>query len=145
MSLNLAPLVDVMMCLIIFFLLASALVDVQAAAVNLPEAAAAEQIPEGEMRNRVVITVRPDQAGGAEYLVRQWDGRKITESRLNPADLETLLTEHAQRASRLGQKPRCVVRADEALRYDAVEIVLRACGLAQVPEVVFYAEPLEAD
>ena len=58
MTLNLAPMVDVMMCLIIFFLLASKLVDAQHRPLNLPYARAALEVGRGELGPRVVTTTR---------------------------------------------------------------------------------------
>ncbi len=139
MTLNLAPMVDVMMCLIIFFLLASKLAD--HAPVALPWAVAARTVRPGEITNPVTITVRPARDGGdrAEYLVKSWDGRKVTEQALQPRDIEQLLQAHAARATRDGQPLRGVIRADRAVRYRHVEVVLRACGLARIPSVVFQA------
>ena len=132
MTLNLAPMVDVMMCLIVFFLLASKLAD--HAPVDLPWAAAAKSVKPGEITNPVTITVRPAGEGGdaAEYLVKSWDGQKVTEQALRPQDIDPLLQSHAARAAREGQQLRCVIRADRAVRYRHVEVVLRACGLAKI-------------
>lgn len=139
MTLNLAPMVDVMMCLIVFFLLASKLAD--HAAVDLPWAVAAKSVKPGEITNPVTITVRPAGGDGdvAEYLVKSWDGQKVTEQALQPRDIDQLLQAHAARAAREGQPLRCVIRADRAVRYKHVEVVLRACGLAKIASVVFQA------
>ncbi|MBN2447607.1 MAG: biopolymer transporter ExbD, partial [Phycisphaerae bacterium] len=60
MTLNLAPMVDVMMCLIIFFLLASQLVDSENFEMKLPWAAAAETVAQSELGRRVTINVVRD-------------------------------------------------------------------------------------
>jgi biopolymer transport protein ExbD len=137
MTLNLAPMVDVMMCLIIFFLLASKLADEMD--VQLPWAVAAETPEEVALGNRITLSVR--RAGAAldevEYSVRDWDGEKITNRFLTPNDVMVLLRARALRAEQAGQTLRCVINADREVPYAAVEVLLRACGLAKISNVVF--------
>lgn len=137
MTLNLAPMVDVMMCLIIFFLLASKLAD--EFPVDLPWAIAATQVEGSDLGNRVTITIRRVDAGDAvaEYVVRDWDGQQVVERQLLPAEVTELLSLRAERAAREGHKLRCVIRADRLVQYKHVEVVLRGCGLAQISDVVF--------
>lgn len=139
MTLNLAPMVDVMMCLIIFFLLAAKMVAAEHRPIDLPWAIAAKKVESSDLGTRVTITVR--RAGGAddaaEYVVVDWDGQRIVERALQPAEVQTLLQARAARASRENQKLRCVIRADRMAMYKHVEVVLRACGLAQISDVVF--------
>ena len=146
MTLNLAPMVDVMMCLIIFFLLASKLVDAQHRPVNLPYAKAATEIERGELGRRVVINVqaRSDDPLKADYIVEAWDGKNITERRLEPGDVEGYLQARAEsaRAAAAGNPDdaiRCVIRADQEVCYAHVEVVLRGCGLAKISKVTFSA------
>lgn len=141
MILNLAPMVDVMMCLIIFFLLAARMVAAEHHPVDLPWAQAAKEVEPGDLGTRVTITVRRAHDGDdqAEYVVADWDGEQIVERVLAPTDVERLLQARAARAARAGQKPRCVIRADRLVMYKHVEVVLRACGLAQIRDVVFSA------
>ena len=137
MTLNLAPMVDVMMCLIIFFLLASKLSD--EFPIDLPWAVAAKEVDRSDLGNRVTITIRrvDERDEAAEYVVRDWDGQQVTERRLLPAEVTGLLQARATRAKRDNQPLRCVVRADRMVLYEHVEVVLRACGLAQIADVVF--------
>jgi biopolymer transport protein ExbD len=139
MTLNLAPMVDVMMCLIIFFLLASKMVAAERYPVDLPWAAAGKQVEQSDLGQRVTITVRKakDSDESAEYVVVDWDGRQIVERVLLPSELETLLQNRAVRAARENQKLRCVIRADRMVMYKHVEYVLRGCGLAQIRDIVF--------
>ena len=141
MTLNLAPMVDVMMCLIIFFLLASKLVDAQHRPLNLPYARAALEVRRGELGPRVVINVRPsdDDPLRAEYIVKAWDGRSITERMLQPEEIGEYLQARADRAAALKSDLRCVSRADQDVAYGHVEVVLRGCGLAKIAKVVFSA------
>jgi biopolymer transport protein ExbD len=139
MTLNLAPMVDVLMCLIIFFLLASKMAAAEHYAVDLPWALAARNVEASDLGTRVTITVRRSHGGDdqAEYVVADWDGTRIVERRLAPGDVEALLQARAARTGHAGQKLRCVVRADRLVMYKHVEVVLRACGLAQIRDVVF--------
>lgn len=141
MTLNLAPMVDVMMCLIIFFLLASKLVAVENDPIRLPWAVAAQELDPTELGQRVTITVRPAAGGGdgAEYVVADWDGQQVVRRALQPEEVEGLLAARAARAGREGTKLRCVIRADEQVMYKHVEVVLRGCGRAKIADVVFSA------
>jgi biopolymer transport protein ExbD len=141
MTLNLAPMVDVMMCLIIFFLLASKLVDAQHRPLNLPYAQAAREVSRGELKTRVVINIRPsaDDPLRADYVVEGWDGRRITEHVLQPDEISAYLQARAARAAERDTELRCVIRADEDVAYGHIEVVLRGCGLAKVAKVVFSA------
>jgi biopolymer transport protein ExbD len=141
MTLNLAPMVDVMMCLIIFFLIASKMVAAEHHPVELPWAVAAKEVEAGDLGNRVTITVRHvgDAEQRAEYVVADWDGQQVIERSLQPGEVETLLQVCAARAAGESRKLRCVIRADQAVMYTHVEVVLRACGLARISDVVFSA------
>lgn len=138
MTLNLAPLVDVMMCLIVFFLLASKMVAAELNPVNLAWAVASRPVEPGDLGDRVTVTVRRGLAEEtAEYVVAEWDGTQIVERSLSPAEIEKLLVARAGAARDRGRELRCVVRADRMIRYRHVESVLRACGLAKIRNVVF--------
>ena len=139
MTLNLAPMVDVMMCLIIFFLLASKLVQAEQFKVDLPWAVKANEVESSDLGARVSITVRrvDEQDEQAQYVVVEWDGEAIVERVLAPQDIEALLRARAVRAAQDNQKIRCVVRADRMVMYRHVEVVLRACGFANISDVVF--------
>jgi biopolymer transport protein ExbD len=141
MTLNLAPMVDVMMCLIIFFLLASRLVDAQHRPLSLPYAQAALEVDLGKLGPRVVINVRPSPTDPlhAEYVVQGWDGRRITEHTLPSDEIEKYLRVRAELAAQRKEDLRCVIRADEQVAYGHVEVVLRGCGLARIDKVVFSA------
>jgi biopolymer transport protein ExbD len=140
MTLNLAPMVDVMMCLIIFFLLASKLAS-EHFPVDLPWAVAAKDVEESAVGDQVTITVRraENRDDEAEYVVTDWDGKRIIERSLEPQEVERLLQARAIIAQRNSQAVRCVIRADRNVMYRHVEIVLRACGLARINRIVFSA------
>jgi biopolymer transport protein ExbD len=58
---------------------------------------------------------------------------------MKPEEVEGLVKTRAARAKAEGNTLRCVIRADQQVQYQHVEVVLRACGLAQVKDVVFSA------
>ncbi len=140
MTLNLAPMVDVMMCLIIFFLLASKMVSAQYR-IEPPWAVAAKEVEGSNLGNRVTITVgrSPQNENEPAYVVTDWDGKQIVDRILQPDELDGLIRTRAARATAEGQQLRCVIRADQLVKYQHVEAVLRACGLAKVKDVVFTA------
>jgi biopolymer transport protein ExbD len=142
MELNLAPMVDVMMCLIIFFILASKLVDAESREIKLPYAVAAKEIERSELGQRVVINVRPalEQGADAEYVVTGWDGQNIIERILLPGDVEPYLKMKATRPGVILEELRCVIRADQGVRYQDVEVVLKGCGMAKIQHIIFSAK-----
>ncbi|MEO1511938.1 MAG: biopolymer transporter ExbD, partial [Planctomycetota bacterium] len=101
---NVTPLIDVVMVLIIFYLVVGHLVLERRGDIDLPEATAGEQ--EDTTREPIVIAVRTD---GAIAL----DGRDV--GRL---DLERALLNEAGRPVQ--------VRADRAIRYELVRPVIEA-------------------
>ena len=141
MTLNLAPMVDVMMCLIVFFLLASKIVDAEHRPLNLAYAKAALESKPGESGPRVVINVRPAENDGlrAEYVVMAWDGRNLTERTLDRDEIAAYLQGRSRLAAERGDELRCVIRADQDVAYGHVEVVLRGCGLAKIGKIVFSA------
>ncbi|MFO0840228.1 MAG: biopolymer transporter ExbD [Phycisphaerae bacterium] len=142
MTLNLAPMVDVMMCLIIFFLLAGSLVDAEHQAIELPFAVSAEPVERSALGTRVTINVRraPGAKDGlpAEYVVAGWDGQNIVERLLPPEQIADFLRARAAEAT--PDSPiRCLIRAEQEVSYRDIEVVLRGCGLAKIAKVVFGA------
>lgn len=140
MTLNLAPMVDVMMCLIIFFLIASQLATAEFD-VDLPWAAGAKVVERSELGNPVTIGVRraADGSDAAEYLVADWDGEQVVHRTLTPEALDALLMKRARLAQGSQDTLRCVIYADQDVEFRFVERVLRACGVAQISKIVFPA------
>lgn len=142
LTLNLAPMVDVMMCLIVFFLLGSSLVLQEARPVDLPWAASAATVEMGELGNRIVVNVRRGAGEDeAELLIAGWDGERVTETRYQPEQLRVYLTTIAGATRARKEEVRCVVRADRDVAYRHVEGVLKACGAAKIARVVFSVNP----
>lgn len=140
MTLNLAPMVDVMMCLIIFFLLASRIVSAEYRALRLPYAHSAAEIERHELGQRVVINVRPSLTSprDAEYCVQTFDGQRISEKVLAADQVATFLQTRAAQVADPSSL-RCLIRADKSIAWGHVEVVVKGCGLAKIAKVVFSA------
>ncbi|MBK8915333.1 MAG: biopolymer transporter ExbD [Phycisphaerales bacterium] len=139
LTLNLAPMVDVMMCLIIFFILAGDIVKSDHRQLDMPFALAAATTDTSRLGPRVVINiVTPPGGGAAEYRVTGWDGEQIVDRVITPDEVAPLLAQRAADARRDGPGDlRCVIRAHRDARYRDVELVLRGCGLAKIRGIVF--------
>ena len=130
LGLNLAPMVDVVMCLIIFFMLASKLVERENSPVDLPRASAAREIDNRQLGRRVVVNVQCDDARGRDAVIY-----RIGEREMPLADVERRLAQERQRFPQV----KCVVRADRDLPFHRVEAVLLGCARAGIANVVFAA------
>jgi biopolymer transport protein ExbD len=130
-DLNLAPMVDVMMCLLIFFMLATKMVERAHSAIDLPSARAINYADAGGRGERMVINIRPAPARGedAEYV--------ILEKVMTLKDVLDLV----QRRRRALADLHCVIRADRGLVYGVVEPVLAGCADVGVRRVSFSAVP----
>jgi biopolymer transport protein ExbD len=139
-TLNLAPMVDVMMCLIIFFLLASKLVSAEFQPLRLPfaQAASTKDQPHGA---RIIMNVQRSSAEplAADYIVQIWDGERIGQRVLKPEEVEGYLVARAEQIRAQNEEPRCAIRADKEVAYGHVEVVMRACGKARIAKVAFAA------
>jgi biopolymer transport protein ExbD len=130
LSLNLAPMVDVMMCLLIFFMLATKMVERENSHIDLPVARAAKDAEKQELGNRFVINIRsaqPQEGEGPIYLVRE---EPVT------------LAEVAERlAAERENDPNvnCVIRAERDLAYRDVQAVMAACARARITKITFGA------
>ncbi len=74
LGLNLAPMVDVMMCLLIFFMLATKMVEQENSRIDLPVAQAAKDAEKHTLGNRLVVNIREAAlhgGQGAVYLIRE--------------------------------------------------------------------------
>lgn len=123
---NVTPLIDIVMCLIIFFLICGKMAhDESLAEINIPEAQTGADL--NEPRDRVIINVAP-RVGGAshdapEILIR---GQVVTIEKLS--DYLKL---------RAAEEPdlKVVLRADKDLEYQYIAPVLMACAEARIKTV----------
>ncbi len=123
-DLNLAPLVDVMMCLIIFFMLTGRLAQRERVRVDLPQSSAAKHEAAKSPERRVIVNVA-GAAGVPEY--------RVGEQSLSIADLGERLNREAARDPAVS----CYIRADRQLEYRHVEPILLLCSRARIGHVTF--------
>lgn len=130
LSLNLAPMVDVMMCLLIFFMLATKLVERENSHIDLPVARAAQDAEKQDLGNRFVINIRgplSEEGEGPVYLIR--------EEPVSLAEIDDLLLAERARDPNVN----CVIRADRELPYRDVQAVMAACARAKINNLTFGA------
>ncbi|MBX3359104.1 MAG: biopolymer transporter ExbD [Phycisphaeraceae bacterium] len=125
---NVTPLIDVVMCLIIFFLLVGKLASDRGQQVRLPETKVGEKVRATDPLIVDVTTVDPGETawlGGAA---------RVTVAGRDVRDADAL---EAIIRGRLLDRPATAVeiRADRELSYGAVEPILRACGKAGAKSV----------
>lgn len=121
-KINVTPLIDVVMCLIVFYLIVGKLAADRQARIQLPDAGIGA--PEGSER-AIVINIMPLDPGQARPRILVGD-MPVAE-----ADLENVLK--AQLAATPGLNIQ--LRADRSLDYGAIAPVIEACrrtGLASV-------------
>lgn len=140
---NATPLIDVVMCLIIFFLLVGKLATDRGAAVRLPDS---NRGHEESAATVLVVTITPLPAGaiianpadprsggfaGIGVAV-EVDGQRIDDSKALESLVRAKLTQDAGASIQ--------IRADRELSFAAVEPVLRSCGNAGAKSVRLAAE-----
>lgn len=125
--LNVTPLIDIVMVLIIFFLLVGQLAMDRQTAVDLPEAASGE--PATPERAPIAIVI--DTTGTLTI-----DGRTTQPDKLDPV-LRVLMKQQPGASVQ--------IRADRASAYGAVRTVLDTCRAAGIETVELAAKPGEGD
>jgi biopolymer transport protein ExbD len=127
-DLNLAPMVDVMMCLLIFFMLATRMVEQENSRIDLPAARAAQDQEIDDSGSRFVVNVtQSGKQAEPVYLIRE-----------EPRTLAQVL-EFIEEQGREHPDARCVIRADRSLAYGHVEAILQGCTKAGVRNITFSA------
>jgi len=124
--------VDVTMCLLIFFMLTTEMVKSENSLIDLPLASAAKRVEKKDLGDRFVINIRDARlsgGSGATYLVQE---KETTLAGL----LERLQAERSARA-----EVNCVIRADRGLPYKYVQAVMLGCAKAGVKKITFSALP----
>lgn len=125
---NVTPLIDVVMCLIIFFMVCGQLAkDESEGTVTLPTAKLGQELT--EQRDRLVINV-VGAAGALEGTVPELRIRGL----IVPYDK---LTEYLRTEVRGNKEIKLLVRADEKLHYRFIAPVLISCAEANIKSVHF--------
>lgn len=127
-DLNLAPMVDVMMCLLIFFMLATRMTEQESSRIDLPIARAAQDFEQSRLDHRFVINItNPKKASGPTYLIRE-----VPQTREEVFDL-------IEAEARKHPDVNCVIRADRNLAFGQIEAILEHCAKAGVSNISFGA------
>jgi len=130
---NVTPLIDIVMCLIIFFLVAGKLAKEEASeGISVPQAGQSREL--ADQQNRIIVNVkfRNPKVGIAEGTIIEIRKREIMPGQL--------ATEFRAEVARLGSEfksLRVIVRGEEKLPYEYVAPVLIACAQANLNNVYF--------
>ena len=122
-GINVTPLVDVMLVLLVIFMVTAKIIVTPAVPLDLPEASKTEEV-------QVVLSVIVPERGAT--LV---DGEVIAD--------DSALVERARRALSRDTELRAVVQADGGVAHRRVIAVLDALKTAGVTRIAFGAQPLE--
>lgn len=122
---NVTPLIDVIMCLIIFFLLCGKFAKDEAnAKVTLPRAQLGQQMV--DQQGRLVINVVPGEGGGGavpEIIVR---------TRVVRAEE---LAAYLAKERKANPELKVIIRADKDVTYNYISPVMVACAQANIQSV----------
>jgi biopolymer transport protein ExbD len=123
LTLNLAPMVDVMMCLLIFFMLATKMVEQEHTEVKLPVASQAKELELEKTAGRMVVNIRQGSDGKPIYMLRE-----------EVLSLEKLV-ERMSDAAQFDSRPTYIVRADRTIAYRDVAALLSGCSNAGIRDI----------
>jgi len=130
-AINLAPMVDVMMCMLIFFMLATKMVERENSTIDLPLALAAKEIDKSSLGNRFVVNVRKAGAGVEFVLDEMATPEEQVRLRLQTAIVKS-------KEENLGEI-NFVIRGQRDVAYRDVERLLKMCRDAKIRNVTFSA------
>lgn len=128
-AVDMSPMIDLVFLLLIFFLVASTIVKVDKAIIEIPDAVYAV-VPE-DTTGRYEITITKDD----ELYVgpQQIEMKQINDDSL--AELKNLVEKEVA----LNNKLKVVVRADGRVKYKTTEKIMNACGEAGAEDMIFSA------
>jgi biopolymer transport protein ExbD len=130
---NVTPLIDVIMCLIIFFLCCSTLAKSEANdQVRIPRAKLGQEMP--EQRGRLLINLVP-RARSADGAINPGDEPDVI-IRGQPIALADL-TGYLRKEKQETPDVKIILRADEGLTYTWISPVLISCVQANITSVNF--------
>ncbi len=125
---NVTPLIDVVMCLIVFYLIVGRLASDRIAGIDLPTTRRGSEGPANAER-RGVLTVNVVRGEGTT-------GTAVVNGRVVGADeLRRLLEEHAGGLGSADPLAGVQVRADRSLAYAEVSWIVEACRDARITSV----------
>ncbi|MCF7849949.1 MAG: biopolymer transporter ExbD [Kiritimatiellales bacterium] len=124
-EINMAPMIDMVFLLLIFFMVASHLTALERIPVPLPVAGRAK-VPE-EARNRQLITIRSDDESGEDVKIYM-ALKEMTVEELTP-----IMTELYEENEEL----QVYLRADRYVKHKHVKAVMGACAEAGISDIIF--------
>jgi biopolymer transport protein ExbD len=122
-EINMAPMIDMVFLLLIFFMVASHLTALERIPVSLPVADKAK-VPE-EARDRQLITVLAETDGSAAYYMN-----------LQKIDIKDL-TEEIKRQYEADENLRIYLRADRMVKHKYIKAVMGICAEAGISDIIF--------
>lgn len=122
-EMDMSPMIDMVFLLLIFFIVASQIID-EKPKVLVPEAAAATK-PSDDAENRLMISVSKDEP--PEYFFR-----------LQNVDL-TELSLKIQEEFEANPEIRILIRADAETNYKVIEKIMIACAQVGAVDIIFAA------
>ena len=134
-TLNLAPMVDVTMCLLVFFMLAARMVERENSHIDLPLARTARNAEKQDLGHRFVVNVRDAAEVGGEGALYLMD-----ESAVSLDEITRRLADERKAHPDVN----CIIRAERELAYRHVQALMVACARAGVQKVTFSAVPRES-
>lgn len=130
--LNLAPLVDVMMCLLVFFMLATKMLAQTVSPVTLPVSTVAQPGDDLSSR-RIIVEVLTAADGTAAYRVNE------------QATPEAELLVRLERETSANAGATCYVRADGQVAYRHLSPIVSACAKLGLQRLTFATMPQESE
>ena len=124
-EINMVPLIDVMLVLLVIFILTAPLLT-HAVKVDLPHARSNENITPTQ---RIEIGLTPEST-------LFWNGEKI-----DAAELEVRLQAAGTAQTDAASAPEIHLRADKTTPYDAVAKVIAAAARAKLTKIAFVSQP----
>ena len=122
-EINVMPLIDVVLMLLIFFMVSSHMNTLERITVSLPVADKAK-VPE-DARDRQVITVEAEAGGKVTYYMN-----------LRKMDIKELSAEIA-RLHETDENMKVYLRADRQVRHKHIKAVMEACAEAGIADIIF--------
>lgn len=123
LTLNLAPMVDVMMCLLIFFMLATKMVEQEHTRINLPVAPQAKESERQQAAGRMIVNIKRSAEGKPVYMLRE-----------ESMPLDKLINRMTE-AAKFDPRLTYIVRADRAMPYRDVAVLLSGCTSAGIHDI----------
>ena len=135
---NVTPLIDVMMCLIIFFLVCGRLAAQESNdKMVIPKAELGQQLP--EQRDRLLINVVPKETAGGHTEPDVEPDVYIRGESLGMNELTVYLRNEKKETPDV----KVIIRADKDIAYEWIAPVLTACAQAGIKSVNFSTRHLD--